>query len=84
MGTLLASDSGFDTFDAMLQLCLKGFLEKLASLGEKKVFQIIEGLAVGSVISDEVALVEKGIETGVKEFSTGRKGRGGGNKGTAR
>jgi len=75
VGTLLAFDSGFDTFDAMLQLFLKGFLEKLSPFDEEEVFQVIEGVAVGGVIGDEVALVEESIEPGVKEFTTGRKGR---------
>ena len=83
MGTLLAFGSGFDTFDAMLQLFLKGFLEKLSSLDEEEVFQVIEGFAVCGVVGDEVALVEKSIESGVKEFTAGREGRFGGQKSTS-
>ena len=52
-----------------------GFLEKLASFDEEEVFQVIEGCTVGGVVGDEVALVEEGIESGVKEFTPGREGR---------
>jgi len=83
VGTLLTFGSGFDTFNALLQLFLKGFLEKLASGEEEEVFQVIEGFAVGGVIGDEVALVEQGIEPSVKEVTTGREGRFGGHKGTS-
>jgi hypothetical protein len=83
VGTLLANGSGFDTFDAMLQLFLKGLLEKLASSGKEKVFHIVECFAVGGVIGDKVALVEESIEFRVKEFTTRRKGRCGGHKGTS-
>jgi len=83
VGTLLAFGSGLDIFDAMLQLFLEGFLEKLASLDEEKVFQVIEGFAVGDVVGDEVALVEKSIESGVKEFTAGREGRFRGHKRTS-
>jgi len=38
---------------------------------------------LGSVIDDEVAFVEQGIEFRMKELTTGGKGRFGGHKGTS-
>ena len=77
MGALLGFSGRFGAYDAFLQLFLKGGLEKLTPFREEKVFQVVEGLAVGGVIGNEIALVEKGIEFGVKEFTTsGREGAG--------
>jgi hypothetical protein len=69
---LLGFGGNFGTFDAFLELFLKGLLEKLTSLGEEEVFQGVEGFAVGGVIGDEVTFVEQGIEFRVKEFATAR------------
>ena len=52
-------------------------------MDEEEVFQVIEGFAVRGVTGDEVALVEKSIESGVKEFTAGREGRFGGQKSTS-
>jgi hypothetical protein len=66
---VLGFGGNFGTFNAFLELFLKGLLEKLASLGEEEVFQGVEGFAVGGVIGDEVALVEQGIEFRVKKVT---------------
>ena len=75
VGALLGFGGRFGAYDAFWQLFLKGGLEKLTPFREEKVFQVVEGLAVGGVIGNEIALVEKGIEFGVKEFTTSRERR---------
>jgi hypothetical protein len=60
-----------------LKFRLKGFLEKLASLGEKEGIEVIEGLTVGSGVGDEVAFRKQGIKFRVKKgvnFGGGKTG----------
>ena len=70
--TLLGIGCRFDWVDSFLELFLKGFLEKLSSFNEEEVFHCVEGLRI---TGDEIALIEEGIEFGVKEFTTAKMGR---------
>jgi hypothetical protein len=74
--TLLGFGGRLGVVNALLQLFLKSFLKKLSSFDEKEVFHVVEGLTEGGVIGDEAAVIEKGIEFGVKPFTTagGKKG----------
>jgi hypothetical protein len=74
VATLFGFVVGFGLLDALLQFILKGFAEKISSFGEEEVFHVVEGLPEGSVVGDEVAFVEEGIEFGVEEFSAVRRG----------
>jgi hypothetical protein len=76
MGTLLGFGSGFGVIDSFLQLFLKGFLEKFSSFGKEEAFHVVESLSIGGVIGDEGAVVEQGIEFGVKKFTPGRENGG--------
>jgi hypothetical protein len=72
VGTLLRFGSGLGVLDSFLEFFLKGVLEKLSSFDEEEVFHCVEGLGV---TGNEIALIEEGIEFGVKEFTTAKMGR---------
>jgi len=74
VGTLFGFGGRFDSLNALLEFFLKCLLKKCSSFGKEKYLHVIEGLAVGRVVGDEVAVVEKGIKAGVKEFTASREG----------
>jgi hypothetical protein len=50
-----------------LKFDFKGFLEELASFGEKKGIEVIKGLTVGGGVGNESALGKEGFKLRVKE-----------------
>ena len=63
MRTLLGFGSGFGFGDAFLQFLLKDFTEKLLTGKEEEVIEVVEGLAVASVVHDLIAVVEESIKS---------------------
>jgi len=83
VGTLFAFAAGFGAIDVFLEFLLKGFLEKLSSFDEEEFFHVVECFAASSVIGDEIALVEQGIQFRVEKCPAVRKGRSGLHKSTS-
>lgn len=67
MGTLFGVWRGFDLFDLFLKFLLIDFVEKFSSFEEEEVVEIMNGLAVGGVGCDFLAIGKQGIEFFVKK-----------------
>ena len=58
LGTLFGFIGLFDSLNVFSEFGLKGFLKELSSFDEEELVHVVEGLPVGGVIGDEIALGE--------------------------
>ena len=73
-GTLFRFGLGFVTVDAFLEFGLQHIFDERSSFDEEKVIEIVEGLSVGGVVGDLVALGEEDVEAFDEKITNGGGG----------